>query len=180
MDRTEESQLITRTCQGDQAAFGQLVEQHRGRLLRVCFRLLGNVEDAKDVAQEAFLQAYVGLDRFREGSRFSTWLYRIAVNRCLNALQRRGPRAEPLAEALPDPLPTPDRVYAQRELGNRLDQALERLGPELRAAVVLRDCLGLAYAEVAEVLDIPLGTVKSRISAARWALRQSLEPFDDL
>jgi RNA polymerase sigma-70 factor, ECF subfamily len=180
MDRTEETQLIARTCQGDQAAFGQLVERHRGRLLRVCFRLLGNVEDAKDVAQDAFLQAYVNLDRFRVDARFSTWLYRIAVNLCLNALRRRGARSEPLAEALPDPGPTPDRAYAQRELAHRLDAALEQLSPELRLAAVLRDCLGLSYAEIAQVLDIPLGTVKSRLSAARWALRRSLEPSDDL
>jgi RNA polymerase sigma-70 factor, ECF subfamily len=167
MDRPDEAQLIGRTRRGDQAAFRQVVDQDRGRLLRVCFRLLGNVEDAEDIAQEAFRQAYVNQGRFREDAWFSTWLCRIAVNLCLNALRRRGARSEPLAETLPDPRPGPDRAYAQRELGHRLDRALERLGPEMRTAVVLRECLGLSYAEIAEVLDIPLGTVKSRISAAR-------------
>jgi RNA polymerase sigma-70 factor (ECF subfamily) len=180
MDRTEEAALIARTCRGDQAAFGELVEQNREAVLRVCFRLLGSLEDAKDAAQEAFLQAYLGQDRFREGSRFSTWLYRIAVNRCLNVLRRRGPRGEPLDEALPDPRPTPDRVYAQRELGWRIGRALEKLSPEVRAAVVLRDALGLSYSEIAEILDVPLGTVKSRISTARWTLRRYLEDADDL
>lgn len=180
IDRAEEAALIARTCRDDQAAFGELVEQNRGAILRVCFRLLGNLEDAKDVAQEAFLQAYLGLDRFREGSRFSTWLYRIAVNLCLNVLRRRGPRGEPLDEAFPDPRPTPDRVYAQRELGRRIGRALERLSPDVRAAVVLRDTMGLSYSEIGEVLDIPLGTVKSRISAARWTLRRYLEAADDL
>lgn len=180
MDRTEEAALIARTCRGDQAAFGELVEEHRGRILRVCFRLMGNVEDAKDVAQEVFLQAYLGLDRFRGSARFRTWLYRIAVNRCLNALRERRLSAEPLDESIPDPRPTPDRVFARRELCRDIDRALERLSPDLRAAVVLRDCLGCSYAEIAEVLDVPLGTVKSRISAARWTLRGSLEAADDL
>ena len=81
MERPEETQLIARTRRGDSTAFGELVDQYRGRILRVCVRLLGSVEDAKDVAQEAFMQAYLGLDRFHESARFYTWLYRIAVNR---------------------------------------------------------------------------------------------------
>jgi RNA polymerase sigma-70 factor (ECF subfamily) len=180
MERTEEAAVIARTCRGDQAAFGQLVEEHRGRILRVCLRLMGNVEDAKDVAQEVFLQAYLGLDRFRGGARFQTWLYRIAVNRCLNARRDRGRSAEALDESIPDPEPTPDRVFARRELRRGIDRALERLSPELRAAVVLRDCLGCSYVEIAEVLDVPLGTVKSRIAAGRWALRGSLEAADEV
>jgi RNA polymerase sigma-70 factor (ECF subfamily) len=180
MDAAEELNLLARSRQGDATAFSQLVDQHRARILRLCQRLLGNLEDAQDVAQETFLQAHVGLEGFRGGSRLYTWLYRIAVNRCRSALKRRGPAWEALDEALPDPGPTPERSLSQRERDGRVDRALQRLSADLRVVVVLRDGLGCSYAEIAEVLDVPLGTVKSRISAARWALRHDLGAADDL
>jgi RNA polymerase sigma-70 factor (ECF subfamily) len=180
MERAKESQLIVRSRSGDSTAFGQLIDRHKRHVLRVCVRLLGNLEDAKDVAQETFLQAFLGLERFREESRFSTWLYRIAVNLCQNVLRRQSPSVEPLAASFRDPGLTPEASLLRRERGWRLDQALQRLSPELRVAVVLRDVLGFSYAEIAESLGIPLGTVKSRISAARWALRRDLEESDEL
>jgi RNA polymerase sigma-70 factor, ECF subfamily len=180
MERAEESQLIARSRQGDSTAFARLIDQHKGHVLRVCVRLLGNLEDAKDVAQETFFQAFLALGRFREDSRFATWLYRIAVNLCQNALRRQSPSLEPLAASFRDPSLTPEATLLRRERGWRVDQALQRLSPELRLAVVLRDVLGFSYAEIAATLEIPLGTVKSRISAARWALRRDLEASDDV
>jgi RNA polymerase sigma factor (sigma-70 family) len=141
---------------------------------------LGNLEDAQDVAQETFLQAFLGIERFREESRFAMWLYRIAVNLCQNVLRGKSAAVEPLEASFPDPGLTPEASLLQRERGWRVEQALQRLSQELRVAVVLRDVLGFSYAEIAESLGIPLGTVKSRISAARWALRRDLEASDEL
>ena len=180
MERAEERQLIARSRRGDSTAFAQLIDQHKGYVLRVCVRLLGNLEDAKDVAQETFFQAFLTLGRFREESRFATWLYRIAVHLCQNALRRQSPLLEPLAASIRDPSLTPEASLLRRERGWRVDQALQRLSPELQMAVVLRDVLGFSYAEIAASLGIPLGTVKSRISAARWALRRDLEASDDV
>ncbi len=180
MEQAEEIQLIARSRSGDTTAFGQLVDQHKGYVLRVCLRLLGNLDDAQDVAQETFLQAFLGLERFREDARFATWLYRIAVHRCQSALRRRHRLGESLQEGVPDPGLTPEGALLQREQGWRIDRALQRLAPDLRVAVVLRDVLGFSYAEIAETVGIPLGTVKSRISAARWALRRFLEDSHDV
>ena len=148
--------------------------------MSVCFRLLGNVEDAKDLAQETFVQGYLGLKTFRADSRFSTWIYRIAVNLCLTTLRRRPPIAELLEPSVPDSGPTPHDALARRERARSANRALERLSPDLRVAVVLRDMLGFSYAEIAAACDVPLGTVKSRISAARVALRRLLEGTDEL
>ena len=180
MEQAEEIQLIARSHNGDTMAFGQLVDQHKGQVLRVCLRLLGNLGDAQDVAQETFLQAFLGLERFREEARFATWRYRIAVHRCQSVLRRQHRAEESLQEVVPDPGLTPEGALLQREQGWRVDRALQRLAPDLRVAVVLRDVLGFSYAEIAETVGVPLGTVKSRISAARWALRRFLEESHDV
>jgi RNA polymerase sigma-70 factor (ECF subfamily) len=176
----EDRALVVRSQRGDAIAFASLVDRHKSRVLTVCAHLLGNLEDAKDVTQETFLRAFVGLSGFRNDARFSTWLCRIAANLSLNALRRRRPRPEALDDTTSDGEPAPDVALARRERGLRVREALQRLSPELRLSVVLCDTVGLSYAEIAECTRVPLGTVKSRISAARETLRRLLGDLDDV
>jgi RNA polymerase sigma-70 factor, ECF subfamily len=178
--QTEEGCLVARSLRGDRTAFGHLVDRYKPQIVALCVRMVGNLEDAKDLSQETFLRAFLGLERFRQDSRFSTWLYRIAVNLCLNMLSRKGPATEVLDDSWPDHGPSPEASLLRQERGRRVERALQKLSPELRAAVVLRDGLGFSYAEIGACLGIPLGTVRSRISTARWALRGHVEGLDDL
>jgi RNA polymerase sigma-70 factor (ECF subfamily) len=161
--------LVDRAKRGDRWAFEQLVERHQHRLFTLAARTLGSPDDAGDAVQEAFLRAWLALPRFRGGSLFSTWLYRI----CLNAAhdQRLRRRAEPveLVER-----PDPRDAFAESELSGELQDALDGLDETYRTAVVLYDVLGCSYAEIAELTDVPEGTVKSRIYRGRTELAQRL------
>jgi RNA polymerase sigma-70 factor, ECF subfamily len=161
--------LVDRAKRGDRWAFEQLVERHQHRLFTLAARTLGSPDDAGDAVQEAFLRAWLALPRFRGGSLFSTWLYRI----CLNAAhdQRLRRRAEPveLVER-----PDPRDAFAESELSGELQDALDGLDEAYRVAVVLYDVLGCSYAEIAELTDVPEGTVKSRIYRGRTELAQRL------
>jgi RNA polymerase sigma-70 factor, ECF subfamily len=161
--------LVDRAKRGDRWAFEQLVERHQHRLFTLAARTLGSPDDAGDAVQEAFLRAWLALPRFRGGSLFSTWLYRI----CLNAAhdQRLRRRAEPveLVER-----PDPRDAFAESELSGELQDALDGLDETYRIAVVLYDVLGCSYAEIAELTDVPEGTVKSRIYRGRTELAQRL------
>lgn len=145
--------------------------------------MLGNDTDAADAAQEALIAVVRGLDHFDRRSRFSTWTYRVAVNASLDELRRR--RRRPVSVDTADPLSVAHRPDASpavdRAVGDRIDvdAALARLPVEFRVAVVLRDLCGLDYAEIAEVLDIPPGTVRSRIARGRAALAPLLSPDVD-
>jgi RNA polymerase sigma-70 factor, ECF subfamily len=160
---------------GDRAALDALLRRHYDRIHAVCRRLAGNDADALDAAQEALLAVVRGLPRFDGRSSFSTWCYRVATNACLDELRRRRRRPEP---GLPEVGDVPvaggsgvDDVVAARL---DVDAALATLAPEFRSAVVLRDLCGLDYAEIAEVLGIPAGTVRSRIARGRAALADRL------
>ncbi len=189
-----EEQIIDMARAGDVTAFESLVEEYDGRIYNMAFRMLGNVEDARDVAQETFLKAYTSLDRFRGDASFSTWLYRIAKNACLDILRRRGRRT---IYSLDDPvetdegevdrqlaghLPDPEGVALDTEVREAVEAAIAGLAPHHRTIIVLRDIEELTYEEIAEVLEMELGTVKSRLYRARCALSRSLgelELFDD-
>ena len=172
--------LLVAVRAGERRALDDLLRRHQPRLWAVCRRLTGSDADADDATQEALVSIVRALPRFDGRSRFGTWAYRIAVNASLDELRRRrrrpdpglpgedgvhgshgGPGTEPAAT-------TPDPEGAA--LAADVDAALRRLPPEFRAAVVLRDLCGLDYAEIAEVLDLPPGTVRSRISRGRAAL----------
>jgi RNA polymerase sigma-70 factor (ECF subfamily) len=170
VDRDPDAQLVQRAQRGDRWAFEQLVERHQHRLFTLAARVLGSRDDAADAVQEAFIRAWLGLPKFRRGARFSTWLYRI----CLNAAhdQRLKRRPEPLDE-LPEPA-DPRDAFAARELSGVLQQALDGLEEPYRVAVVLYDVLGCSYAEIAELTEVPEGTVKSRIFRGRSELAQRL------
>ena len=147
----------------------------------MCRRLTGNDADAADATQEALIAVVRGLPRFDRRSRFSTWSYRVAVNASLDELRRRRRRPEPTLDA-PAPEaaspghPADDRMAENVAHRMDIDAALVQLPPEFRAAVVLRDLCGLDYAEIAEVLEIPAGTVRSRIARGRAALVPLLAP----
>jgi RNA polymerase sigma-70 factor (ECF subfamily) len=176
--------LVDRARAGDLDAFGELVRKYQHRLVNYASALLSNVADAEDVTQEAFLRAYRGLARFRGASSFKTWLYQIVTNAARTHLAHRRAGVEVSGEgqaagsedALPglDDLPGPEDLESAVVRRDRIDRALAGLPPDLRETVVLRDVEGLDYREIAAALDIPMGTVESRIFRARQRLRTAL------
>jgi RNA polymerase sigma-70 factor (ECF subfamily) len=170
----DESTLITRSRAGDREAYDLLVGAYQDRIYHVAFRVTGNREDAWDAAQDAFIRAFQGLRSFRGEAGFGTWLHRIAVNAALDIVRRR-PRTAPAGDDPPwtaggDPAEEAVRSDVQR----RVHAAISILPPEQRTAVVLRDLAGCSYEEVARILQIPIGTVRSRLSRGREALRARL------
>jgi RNA polymerase sigma-70 factor (ECF subfamily) len=182
---TSEQDLIARARAGDQAAFAELVTMHADRVYAALRRFGLGAEDAGDVAQEVFLRAWRGLDRFEGRSAFSTWLYRIAFNEAQRRLARRAvPRAEPAPEgedpvaSLPEAAETgPDAQALAGEFERKLDDALGELPDEWRAAVVLRDIEGLSTHDAAEVAGVGEAAFKSRLHRGRMQLRALLEPY---
>ncbi len=184
LDVDPDGDLVTRWKAGDESAFESLIRRHEGRVFGLLMRMLGNREDAEDVAQEAFLSLHRHGHRFRHDSRFSTFVYRVAANAALNrrrTLGRKNARIRKLQtrQAAGDDLPAtprdPESAVFGAEVQVRVQDALLQLPPDLRAATVLYDIEGLSYREIAVVLDIPEGTVKSRIHRARSALRDRLK-----
>jgi RNA polymerase sigma-70 factor (ECF subfamily) len=176
--------LVARWQKGDEAAFEQLITRHERRVYRLLFRMMGNKEDAEDLTQETFLSLHRYGHRFRAEARFSTFVYRVAANAALNrrrSLGRGRARVEKLKyrQAAGDDLPSsprdPEDSTLGAELSDHVREALARLSPSLRMPVVLYDIEGLAYGEIAKVLGIAEGTVKSRIHRARQALRDQLK-----
>ncbi len=170
--------LVAASQRGDRDALDMLLRRHHDRILAVCRRVTGNATDAADATQEALMAIARGIGRFDGTSAFTTWAYRVATNASLDELRRRGRRPLPTDDdALATAVGTGPRhgssatvSAADVEARVDIDRALATLPPEWRAALVLRDLCGLDYAEIAEVLDIPGGTVRSRIARARAAL----------
>jgi RNA polymerase sigma-70 factor (ECF subfamily) len=178
-------QVLIRRCQaGDDEAFGVLFEQYKNLVYRTTYLTLGSQADAEDILQEVFLRVHRALDGYdpRRGS-FSTWLYRITVNRCLNQRRSR-PAAVSLEEIACEDgtvLGADAASHAAPYLAERhatddsVRRALDRLNPKLRVVVILRHYWDLSYAEIAEIMDLPLGTVKSRLNNAMQQMRHDLE-----
>jgi RNA polymerase sigma-70 factor, ECF subfamily len=167
--------LAAAAARGDRAALDALLRRHAGLIHAVCRRVLGNADDALDASQDALLAIARRIDTFDGRSKFTTWCYRVATNAALDEARRRARRPAP-AETLPEPRqrgPGLDDAVADQV---DIDAALARLSPSHRAAVALRDLVGLDYAEIASVLDIPPGTVRSRIARGRAALADQLAP----
>jgi RNA polymerase sigma-70 factor (ECF subfamily) len=177
---------LVRACRaGDAEAFGTLVRRHQDRLYPAILRLLGLEEDARDVLQDAFVRAYVKLDQFQGTSSFYTWIYRIAINLAVSRQRRRRPRLIDFRDRRRhDDSPTnpadasreadPSVAYDRVEREQQIREALAALSPEHRAVVVLKDLEDHRYEEIAEILNIPVGTVRSRLHRARCELRQLL------
>jgi RNA polymerase sigma-70 factor (ECF subfamily) len=177
-------ELVTAAQGGDRGALDQLLRRHYDRVQAVCRRITGHEADAADAAQDAMIAIVRNLDRFDGRSSFGTWAYRIATNASLDELRRRKRRAVPTSN---DDNNHPHAEVADPDSGRRidaigdhmaLDLALRSLSDEYRLPVVLRDVADLDYAEIAEVLDIPAGTVKSRIARGRAALAKALSAED--
>ena len=166
----------------DRPDFERLGEENSDFVYNVAYRMMGNAEDAEDVAQDAFISAYRAFDRFRGESRVTTWLYRITVNAALMRL-RKTKLARSLTHTgiddveIEDWSQAPDRAARNSELRDKLKEGLGRLEPDLRAAVVLRDVQGLSNAEAAEALDLSVAALKSRLHRARVLLRKFLSDY---
>lgn len=164
--------LLDAARAGDRDALDALLRRHYDRIHALCRRLTGNDADALDATQDALIAIVRGLPRFHAGARFSTWAYRVATNACLDELRRRRRRPLPGLPAVEHhPMTSPATAVEARV---DIDRALASISPEFRAPVVLRDLCGLDYAEIAEVLDVPAGTVRSRIARGRAALAEIL------
>jgi RNA polymerase sigma-70 factor, ECF subfamily len=179
---SDDASLIAATLAGDSAAFGRLVQTHQDRLYNSLLRVLGSADDAADIAQDAFVQAYVKLDSFRGGSAFYTWLYRIAFNLAMSQRRRQHNAAsldqmKSLIGSEPmDGQPTADAGVLAQERADLVHAALAELSMEHRQILVLREIDGCRYDEIAEILDLPVGTVRSRLFRARLEMRDLLAP----
>lgn len=181
-----EQELVSRAKQGDQDAFSQLVEANQNKIYTLALRMTGSPEDGADLAQEAFLRAWRGLPSFQGESNFSTWLYRLTSNLCIDFLRREkrrraitaavpldGEEDSPPAQ-VPDHRFTPESELERKELRAAVDRGLSKLSDDHRQVLVLRELEGLSYTEIADRLELEEGTVKSRIARARMALRNIL------
>jgi RNA polymerase sigma-70 factor, ECF subfamily len=184
----DDQRLIAECLQGNTAAFGVLVRRHQERLYNSVYRLVENAEDAQDVVQEAFLNAYQSLDGFKGDAQFFTWLYRIAVNTAISLKRKRramvrmetGCNGEPSLEPLDRSAESrPGYALEQAEQETRVHQALSRLSPEHRAVLIMKDMEGQKYETMAEVLQVPVGTIRSRLHRARLELRELLEKSEE-
>ena len=182
--------LVDRFKQGDQSAFEEMVERYWGRIYSMVNQLLRNTQDAEEVTQDTFIRAHRGLVNFRGDSAFSTWLYQIATNLARNRYwywwRRRRDQTvsfdQPvgtdgevtLAEVFPAELETPGDATVSQEFVNRISECMDKLGAKHREILVLRNIKNMSYEEIAEILDISVGTVKSRIARARESLRAKM------
>lgn len=189
-----ELQLVALAVTGDKAAFGDLVDRLKRPVFSICMAHLRDEAEAMDLVQDTFLKAYTRLDLFRPDSNFRAWVYRIAVNGCLDRLRRRKTRrADELDDRISNEqleegaLPvigtfgraSPFSAHARNELGIRLEAALEKLPEAMRQCVLLCDVHGYSYQEIADEMGIPKGTVMSRLFYARKRLQADLEDFRD-
>lgn len=180
--------LVRRVQKGDKSAFDALVLKYQHRVLKLVQRYVRDAQEAEDVTQEAFIKAYRALPNFRGDSAFFTWLYRIAINTAKNhlvALGRRpleadieGPDGEPMAlDEMQADDETPEKILLVEEIKDTILATIESLPEDLRTAIMLREVEGLSYEEIAEAMDCPIGTVRSRIFRAREAIDTKLKPL---
>ena len=181
-----ELELVRRAAHGSTEAFEQLVLTYQTQVYNLALRMAGNPEDALDLSQEAFLKAWRGLASYRFDSAFSTWLYRLTSNVCIDFLRRQKKQkmislqvtdetGEERDLSIPDPAPGPEDALLARSEREQVAQALQNLDPEYREALTLRVINGLSYAEIAGILGIREGTVKSRIARARDKMRIAMQ-----
>ncbi len=181
MTREEERRIIDAVLGGDVNAFEALVLENQKQVYNLALRMTGSEEDAFDISQDAFLRAYKSLDSFRGDSKFSVWLYRLTSNICIDYLRARDRRKtvslqfededdEAQEFDIPDLRFSPDAVFEQKQLREAVSRALDALPADYRHILILREMNGLSYEEIADTLDLELGTVKSRIFRARKKL----------
>lgn len=181
-----EQLLVERSKNGDISAFEMLVETYQKKVFNLAYRIIGNYDDANDLAQEAFIRIFRSISGFKGQSSFSTWIYRITTNVCLDEIRKRKNK---LVQSLDEDIqtddgemqrqimsddPLPDEILEKQELRAVINDSLEELKEEYRIIITLRDIQGMSYEEIAKALDCPTGTVKSRINRARQALKNVL------
>ncbi len=188
-DREIDRQLVERAQQGDKKAFGLLVDKYQRKLARLLSRFIRDPAEVEDVTQEAFIKAYRALPAFRGDSAFYTWLYRIGINTAKNylmALGRRAPTSTEVeaeeaegfeeGEQLRD-INTPESLLLSNEIAETVNATIEKLPEELRRAIQMRELEGMSYEDIAQAMNCPIGTVRSRIFRAREAIAEQLRPL---
>ena len=189
-ERSIDQALIERVQKGEKQAFDVLVLKYQNKIIQLVYRYVHDPEEARDVAQEAFIKAYKAIGRFRGDSAFYTWLYRIAINTAKNYLVasgRRPPKSDIDAQDAEQydgatglkEYATPERLLLRDEIQDSIAKAIDELPDELRTAITLRELEGLSYEEIAQTMDCPIGTVRSRIFRARDAIDTRLKPLLD-
>ena len=190
-DREIDQQLVERAQKGDKRAFGLLVEKYQRRLARLLSRFVRDSAEVEDVTQEAFIKAYRALPNFRGDSAFYTWLYRIGINTAKNYLMAAGRRAPTSTDVDADEaegldagerlrdINTPESLMLTREIGETVNTSMQALPEELRTAIQLREIEGMSYEDIAQIMNCPIGTVRSRIFRAREAIAEKLKPLLD-
>jgi len=191
-DVEDERQLVERAQAGDQDAFQELVVRYQRKVYSICYGMLKNQQDSMDVSQDVFIKVFRYLEKFNHESSFYTWLYRITVNKCIDFIRKRKRRSEvdyndaigrdddvdQDEQILSSTLGLqPDRVYARKELREKMLMALETLTEKHRTILILREVEGLAYEEIAEVLGISKGTVMSRLYHARRYFQDAIKEY---
>ncbi|MBT8122824.1 MAG: RNA polymerase sigma factor RpoE [Gammaproteobacteria bacterium] len=189
-ERSIDQALVERVQAGDKTAFDILVQKYQSKIIQLAYRYVHDQDEAMDIAQEAFIKAYKALGRFRGDSAFYTWIYRIAINTAKNYLvasNRRPPRSDidavdaeqyDGATGLKE-YATPERLLLKDEIKETIAGAIEGLPDDLRTAITLRELEGMSYEEIAQAMDCPIGTVRSRIFRARDAIDIKLRPLLD-
>ncbi len=179
---TGETQLIEKAKQGDVDAFEELISTYQRMIYNYCYRMSGNLHDAEDLTQEVFIKVYKSLRKFKGKSQFSTWIYRIAHNTCVDRHRKKRPTDDNMIfldnekeyRTLISDSYIPEEELLSKEKQDIIQKCIDSLKPEYRSVIILRDIQNYSYKEIATILDIPLGTVKSYISRGRSALRESL------
>ena len=179
---------INQVLKGNQNAFGEIVELYKDQVFQICFRLLGNRHEAEDLAQEAFVRAFVNIQSFNLKMKFSTWLYRIATNLCIDRLRKKKPDYHLDAEVagteglnlysqIAADSMMPEEELESLELQESIQAVISKLPEKYRSVIVLKYIEELSLKEISEILDLPVGTVKTRIHRGREALRKQLRYF---
>ncbi|MEK6787016.1 MAG: sigma-70 family RNA polymerase sigma factor [Nitrospirota bacterium] len=177
----DDAQLVARSLKQDHEAFGQLIDRHASVIVNLAYRMVGNRAEAEDLAQEAFLAAFKALSTFRADSKFSTWLYRIASNKCKDWLRAKRPGMGQQDVDIDEVLDihvaeeqTPERLLSQQQVALELEQAIQRLPPLYREAFVLKHVEGMSYEEMEEILGVNSDTLKMRVYKGRLKLSREL------
>ena len=183
----DENKLIERASGGDPAAFNRLMEIHEKRMYAVALRMCSNREDAQDCLQEAMLRIYRSIGGFKGQSSFGTWVYRITMNTCLDELRRKKNKQNTSLDNMldqgwspADDSSSPEKHAIQNELRKNIADSIRDLPEDMRSAIIMRDIHGYSYDEIADVLNVNVGTIKSRISRGREKLREKLSNFSEL
>ena len=181
----DDGQLVARSLRQDHDAFGQLIDRHAPAIVNLAYRMVGNRTDAEDLAQETFLAAFKALSTFRSDAKFSTWLYRIASNKCMDWLRAKRPGgggqdvdADEWLDHYHVEQRTPERLLAQSQVALALDEAIQRLPPLYREAFILKHVEGLSYEEMQEIVGVNGDTLKMRVYKGRLQLSRELAALD--